>query len=79
MWDFHYILIKLKIYRIKIHLKKVRSFKSWYLYQLVTQNMMRMHEVKYVFSEKKRFCDFSRSNQITDQITDIGPYEFTYF
>ena len=35
---------------------------------MVTQNMIRMHEEKYVFSEgKKTICDYSRSNQMPDK------------
>ena len=49
---------------------------------VVTQNMLRTHEGKKVFSEKKNpICDYSLSNQMpyTDQITKIVPCVRTFF
>ena len=38
---------------------------AWYLYKMVTQNMMRTHEGKMVCSDKKYLiCDYSGSNQM---------------
>ena len=34
--------------------KNLTLTKSWYLYQVVTQDILRMHEEKYVFQEKKK-------------------------
>ena len=37
----------------------------WYLYQVVTQSMLRTHEGKEDFTEKKHpICDCSRTNQM---------------
>ena len=52
------------------------SLKSWYLYEVVTQNMLLTNEGKYVFFEKKKLIfDCSQANQMpwTDQITEIAP------
>ena len=48
---------------------------------MLTQNMLRTHEGKYAFSEKKSDCDCSRSKQMpyTDQITGDASYASTYF
>ena len=42
------------------------SFYPWYLYLMVSQTMLRTHEGKKVFFEKKMnlICDISRSNQM---------------
>ena len=53
-----------------------------YLYQKVTQKMLRTHGGKYIFLlKKKSICDCSRSNQMpkTDQITDNVPNVRIYF
>ena len=37
---------------------------AWYLYQMVTQNMLRTQEGKYVFLDKNNpICDCSQSNK----------------
>ena len=50
--------------------------KTWYLYQLVTQNMLRTHEGKWVISveRKNRIYDCSQTTETssTDQTTEIA-------
>ena len=50
--------------------------KSWYLYQVVTQNIMRKHEGKWIIAENKYPIE---SNAVNRSITEIVPYVRSYF
>ena len=62
---FYFKNIGLFFFQPDMTLASISPQKTWFLYQMVTQNMLRTHEGKLEFSEKKYpICGHSRSSQM---------------